>query len=81
MVQILNPLIGQRPNMGALPTLYAAAAPDVQGGDYYGPDGWLELRGYPTKVKSSDRSYNLEVAAKLWAVSEELTGVQYGWVS
>jgi NAD(P)-dependent dehydrogenase (short-subunit alcohol dehydrogenase family) len=49
-LQILNPLIGQQPVMGALPTLYAATAPDIQGGDYYGPDGWLGLRGYPTKV-------------------------------
>ena len=38
---------GQKPKMGALPTLYAATAPDVQGGDYYGPSGWRELRGYP----------------------------------
>jgi len=79
MVQVLNPLIGQRPEMGALPTLYAATAPDVGGGDYYGPDGWLELRGHPIKVKSSDRSYDEAVAAKLWEVSEELTGVQYQW--
>ena len=79
MVQVLNPIIGQKPVMGALPTLYAATAPAVQGGDYYGPDGWMALRGYPTRVKSSDRSYDTAVAARLWAVSEELTGVQYAW--
>ena len=79
MLQILNPLIGQQPVMGALPTLYAATAPDVQGGDYYGPDGLLELRGHPTKVKSSELSYDLTVAAKLWTASEELTGVHYCW--
>jgi hypothetical protein len=65
--------------MGALPTLYAATAPNVQGGDYYGPDGFLELRGHPTKVQSSGRSYDEVVAAKLWTVSEELTGVRYLW--
>ena len=77
MVRLLNPFIGQKPSMGALPALYAATAPDVQGGDYYGPGGWQELRGYPTKVRSSDRSYDPAVAAKLWTISEELTGVRY----
>ena len=79
MVRILNPFIAQKPKMGALPTLYAATAPDVQGGDYYGPRGWQELRGYPTKVRSSDSSYDAAVAAKLWTVAEELTGVRYHW--
>jgi NAD(P)-dependent dehydrogenase (short-subunit alcohol dehydrogenase family) len=79
MLQILNPVIGQKPKMGALSTLYAATAPDVQGGDYYGPGGWLELRGHPTKVQSSARSHDSAVAAQLWAVSEELTGVRYHW--
>jgi NAD(P)-dependent dehydrogenase (short-subunit alcohol dehydrogenase family) len=79
MLRILNPLIGQKPVMGALPALYAATAPDVQGGDYYGPSGWLELRGPPTKVQSSERSHDTAVAARLWTVSEELTGVRYGW--
>ena len=77
MLQVLNPFIGQQPDIGALPTLYAATAPGVQGGDYYGPDGWMELRGHPTKVKSSDRSYDTAVAAQLWKISEELTGVRY----
>jgi NAD(P)-dependent dehydrogenase (short-subunit alcohol dehydrogenase family) len=81
MLQILNPIIGQQPVMGALPALYAAAAPNVRGGDYYGPDGWLGLRGHPTKVKSSERSYDLAVAARLWTVSEELTGVRYHWTN
>jgi NAD(P)-dependent dehydrogenase (short-subunit alcohol dehydrogenase family) len=77
MVQILTPFIGQKPEMGALPTLYAATAPDVQGGDYYGPHSWGGMRGYPTKVQSSAQSYDVGVAFKLWAVSEELTGVRY----
>lgn len=79
MVRILTPLIGQDPRMGALPTLYAATAPDVQGGDYYGPCSWGGLRGCPTKVRSSDSSYDTELAARLWRVSEELTGVRYQW--
>jgi len=80
MLQVLNPLIGQKPAIGALPVLYAATAPDVQAGDYYGPDGWFELRGHPTKVHSSERSHDMAVAATLWKVSEELTGVRYSSV-
>ena len=79
IIRALNPLIGQKPEMGALPMLYAATAPDAQGGAYYGPRGWLELRGCPAKVRSSDRSYDAAVAAKLWTVSEELTGMRYHW--
>jgi NAD(P)-dependent dehydrogenase (short-subunit alcohol dehydrogenase family) len=79
VVRMLNPLIGQKPEMGALPALYAATAPDVQGGGYYGPRSWGGLRGYPTAARPSDRSHDAVVAARLWAVSEELTGVRYHW--
>lgn len=78
-VRIVTPLIGQSPEMGALPTLYAATAPDVQGGDYYGPGDWGGLRGCPARGRSSGRSYDKIVATKLWTVSEELTGVRYQW--
>jgi NAD(P)-dependent dehydrogenase (short-subunit alcohol dehydrogenase family) len=77
--RVLNPVVAQSSEMGALPMLYAATAPDVKGGDYYGPGGWREWRGYPKKVVSSKRSYDVDVAARLWEVSERLTGVQYKW--
>ena len=77
MVRVLSRLIGQTAEMGALPALYAATATDVQGGDYYGPEGWMGVRGYPAKSRSSESSYDLEIAARLWSVSEELTGVRY----
>ena len=77
LVRILNPVVAQTPTMGALPALYAATALDVHGGDYYGPRGWLEVRGYPTKVQSSGRSHDTAVATQLWTISEELTGVRY----
>ena len=79
MIRTLNSFFGQEPEMGALPTLHAATARDVQGVNYYGPCSWGGLRGYPTRVRSGDRSYDSAVAAKLWTVSEELTGVQYHW--
>jgi NAD(P)-dependent dehydrogenase (short-subunit alcohol dehydrogenase family) len=73
----LNGLLAQDAARGALPTLYAATAPGVKGGDFIGPDGFREARGYPKKVESTDRSHDLDLAARLWEVSETLTGVRY----
>ena len=62
---------------GALPTLRAATDPGVLGGQYYGPANLAQWRGAPVVVASSDRSYDLDVQRRLWAVSEELTGVTF----
>jgi NAD(P)-dependent dehydrogenase (short-subunit alcohol dehydrogenase family) len=67
----------QPADMGALPTLRAATDPGVLGGQYFGPDGPGGVRGYPKVVPSSDQSYDLDLQRRLWAVSEELTGVVY----
>ncbi len=67
----------QSPAMGALPTLRAATDPGVIGGQYYGPDGLGQTTGFPVKVHSSSYSHRLDVAARLWLVSEELTGVTF----
>ena len=77
MALLGNRLFAQSAEMGALPTLYAATGPDVQGGQYFGPSGLLEMRGYPKVVGSNKKSRDPELAAKLWAVSEELTGVTF----
>jgi NAD(P)-dependent dehydrogenase (short-subunit alcohol dehydrogenase family) len=77
LAQCVNRLVAQNAASGALPTLYAATAPEVGGGDYIGPDGIGEMRGAPTKVRSSARSQDREVAGKLWEISEQLTGVRY----
>lgn len=61
---------------GALPTLYAAVEP-LDGGEYVGPGGLMEMTGPPKLVSSSAKAKNPELAARLWEVSEELTGVQY----
>ena len=63
--------------LGALATLRAATDPAVQGGQYYGPDGFKELRGYPVLVTSSPQSHDTALQGRLWSVSEELTGVTY----
>ncbi|SDU22243.1 oxidoreductase [Jiangella alkaliphila] len=67
----------QRPEMGVLPILYAAAAPDVRGGVCIGPDGFLQRRGHPKVVGTIGRSRDAVRAAWLWERSEELTGVHY----
>ncbi|MFC8526756.1 SDR family NAD(P)-dependent oxidoreductase [Nocardia sp. NPDC057227] len=71
------PLITQQPRMGALPTLRAATDPAVLGGQYYGPGGRNEIKGHPRPVTSSPESYDADIQRRLWAVSEELTGVTF----
>jgi len=66
------------PELGALPTLRAATDPAVKGGQYYGPDGFRELRGYPVLVSSTKQSQDVAIQQRLWKVSEELTGVTFG---
>ena len=63
--------------MGALPTLRAASDPAVLGGQFYGPGGFTQTRGYPKIVASSRKSHDIDRQRRLWAVSEELTGVTY----
>jgi NAD(P)-dependent dehydrogenase (short-subunit alcohol dehydrogenase family) len=75
--RLMAPLISQRPEMGALPTLRAATDPTVAGGQYYGPDGLGQQRGYPKLVDSSKQSHDAELQRRLWQVSEELTGVSF----
>ncbi|WP_250655857.1 oxidoreductase [Alkalimarinus coralli] len=72
----MNNCVAQSAEMGTLPTLYAATHPNIQGGDYIGPNvmGW---RGYPKKVGASKRAKDADLAAKLWSVSENLTGVAF----
>ncbi len=70
-------LVTNSPEMGALATLRAATDPAVTGGQYYGPDGFRELRGHPELVESSEQAHDQDVARRLWSVSEELTGVTY----
>ncbi len=72
-----NRMFAQSAAAGALPTLYAAAAPGVRGGDYIGPDGVGELWGYPTKVGCSASARDPQAAARLWQISEKLTNVSY----
>ena len=61
--------------MGALPSLYAATRPNLDGGLLIGPDGFEEQRGHPKVVRPVRAGRDEETARRLWSVSEELTGV------
>jgi NAD(P)-dependent dehydrogenase (short-subunit alcohol dehydrogenase family) len=77
LFSFFNPIFAQKPVMGALPTLRAATDPGVESGDYYGPSGFGEIKGYPVKVNSNTLSKNREIASRLWKSSEQLTGVLF----
>jgi len=72
-----NQLFSQTAEMGALPSVFAAAAPDVRGGEYFGPDRMFETWGHPRRVRSNARSHDRADQTRLWDVSEELTGVRF----
>jgi NAD(P)-dependent dehydrogenase (short-subunit alcohol dehydrogenase family) len=73
----LNPLIAQSDKAGAWPSLYAATAPGVEGGECYGPRGPGQSRGAPTRVRTAPRAADPGVGRRLWEVSVERTGVSY----
>jgi hypothetical protein len=76
-----NLLVAQSADMGALPTLYAATVPDLPGGTFVGPDGFMEQRGHPKVVTAAGRAYDEEAWRRLWEISEELTGVSYDFTA
>jgi NAD(P)-dependent dehydrogenase (short-subunit alcohol dehydrogenase family) len=71
-------VFSQAPPEGALPTLYAATAPGVRGGDYFGPSGFAGCLGPPGPARSSPAAKDAAAARRLWDVSEQLTGVRFG---
>jgi NAD(P)-dependent dehydrogenase (short-subunit alcohol dehydrogenase family) len=81
VMAVTNHLFGQSPEMGALPELYAATRPNLDGGLFIGPDGFEEQRGHPRVVSPVKAGRDETVAARLWDVSEELTGVRYDFAT
>ena len=77
IMNVGNSVMAQPADMGALPSLYAATASDVKSGDYFGPDGFMELKGHPVKCGSTKKAQDTASAAKLWEVSEKLTGMRF----
>jgi len=76
-LRIGNALLAQSPERGVLPQLFAATAPTVRSGQFYGPAGFQEMRGDPTEVHAIPAAHDPETGRRLWAASEELTGVTY----
>jgi NAD(P)-dependent dehydrogenase (short-subunit alcohol dehydrogenase family) len=70
-------VFGQDSEAGALPGLYGATMADVEGGQYWGPDGFREIRGSPRLAATSPQALDRGVAERLWHVSEQLTHVTY----
>jgi NAD(P)-dependent dehydrogenase (short-subunit alcohol dehydrogenase family) len=71
-------VIGHSAASGALPQLMAATMPGVTGGEYFGPQGWQEMKGAPGPARFAPQALHADVAAKLWVASERLTGVAFG---
>jgi len=77
MFDYLNQFFAMPIGQGALPTLRAAFDETAKSGDFFGPDGFMEMKGYPVKVKPKDLAEDESVAKKLWDVSEKLTGIKF----
>ena len=77
ITEFISRRVGQSPEMGVLPTLFAAMAPGLPGDSYVGPKDLKQSRGYPVLVDRSAAAQNMAEAARLWEVSTELTGVEY----
>jgi NAD(P)-dependent dehydrogenase (short-subunit alcohol dehydrogenase family) len=74
LTRAANAVLGQSAADGALPQLFAATMPDVRSDDYFGPDGFQQTRGGPTRVGRSDAAKDEVMARRLWDVSSEQTG-------
>jgi NAD(P)-dependent dehydrogenase (short-subunit alcohol dehydrogenase family) len=76
-MRLTNLLVAQSAEQGALPLLYAATEPGLEGGEYVGPDGVGEFRGHPHLTRPTRAARDEHVAERLWQVAEELTGVRF----
>jgi len=76
-LKLVGPLISHSGADGAWPSLLAATAPDVTPGGYYGPTGFMELRGPAGVAKPAKQGRDVDVARRLWEVAEELTGQKF----
>lgn len=70
-------IVAQGKDVGAQPLVHAAVGADVQSGEYWGPAGWMQLRGPATVVAAEPRAHDRTVAAQLWAASERASGVAF----
>lgn len=81
MSNLLNPMLAMPVAKGALTTLRAATDPAALGGSYWGPTGFIGMWGWAGEVPIPEKSADTEMAAKLWELSENLTGVRFDLAS
>lgn len=77
LLGMVSPFLFQSAAQGALPTLFAATSPEARAGAYYGPDGLAEFKGLPKLAAVVPQARDAAAAARLWEVSERLTGVSW----
>lgn len=77
VMELGNRIFAQSDAHGALPTLYGAVAPGVEGGQYFGPDQLFGMRGHPRAVSPVRQARDVQAARRLWEMSEDLTGVRF----
>jgi NAD(P)-dependent dehydrogenase (short-subunit alcohol dehydrogenase family) len=75
--QFAAPFLSQPAEAGALPILFAATDSKARGGGYYGPGGFSELTGPPTKASIMIQARDSAAAKRLWDISETLTGASF----
>lgn len=77
VLSVVMPFLGQPATAGALPLMYAAVSPDAEGGGFYGPDGFGEMKGAPTAAVIRPAGQDMKAAARLWRLTERITGFRY----
>ncbi|MDF1559184.1 MAG: oxidoreductase [Bacteroidales bacterium] len=77
VMKALMSIVAQPADKGALPTICAATHGDLRGGEYIGPDGFGNHKGHPALTDEAGKMFKADLSAKLWEVSESLTGVKY----
>ena len=71
----------QEADKGALPQIFASVAPEAEPGQYYSPNGFMEMRGsHPKEAEIPPQALSEGDAKKLWEISEKLTGITYGFL-
>lgn len=77
ILSIVLPFLGQSARQGALPTLFAATDPRAEGGGFYGPGGFGDMKGAPAPARIKPGGQDMAAARRLWEITEELTGARF----
>ncbi|MCB7154244.1 SDR family oxidoreductase [Bacillus stercoris] len=76
-IRLFGKFMLQSAEQGALPTLFAATSPEAESGQYYGPGGTREIKGFPAPAKITPEAQDMNTAKRLWEVSKQLTNVDF----